>query len=108
MALLEASEVISTGEMVIDAAAFRVWQSGVEVNLSVTEFNLLLALVRDEGRVLTREALVEKAWGYTFLGSSRIVDMTITRLRRKIEERPTAPQQILTVRGFGYRFEGFS
>lgn len=98
----EEAGVISLGGLAIDPSAFKVWKSGEEVCLSVTEFKLLLALAREEGRVLTREALVRKAWGYDFLGSSRLVDMTIARLRSKIEERPKHPEFVLTVRGIGY------
>jgi DNA-binding response OmpR family regulator len=94
--------VISIGGLTIDSASLQVWKRGREVNLSATEFKLLLALVREEGRVLSREALVRKAWGYDFLGSSRLVDMTIARLRRKIEDDPKEPEYVLTIRGMGY------
>lgn len=101
----EETAVISRGGLMIDPATCQVWKWGKEVSLSLTEFNLLLALVREEGRGLTREALVEKAWGYKFLGSSRLVDMTIARLRSKIEERPKDPELVLTIRGVGYLFQ---
>ncbi len=99
------AETLSAGEIVIDPKAYRVWKRDQEVDLSATEFRLLVELVAHKGRVLTRDILIENVWGYDYLGGSRLVDMAIKRLRAKIEEDPASPRYIHTVRGIGYRLE---
>ena len=98
------SPVLRLGSLEIDSAAFRVLNDGRPVDLSVTEFRLLVELARHPDRVLSREALVERVWGYAYLGDSRLVDMAIKRLRTKIADDPHQPRYIETVRGVGYRF----
>jgi two-component system response regulator MtrA len=100
----EPGPVIRVGTLEIDSAAFRVTDSGRPVDLSATEFRLLLELARHPDRVLTREVLLQRVWGYGYLGDSRLVDMAIKRLRSKIGDDPHAPRYITTVRGVGYRF----
>ncbi len=100
-----AAETLTAGEIVIDPMAYRVWKRDEEIELSATEFRLLLELVSHKGRVLTRDILIENVWGYDYLGGSRLVDMAIKRLRAKIEEDPASPHYIHTVRGIGYRLE---
>lgn len=100
------SPAIQIGSLQVDTAAFRVTDNGNPVDLSVTEFRLLVELARHPDRVLTREALVERVWGYAYLGDSRLVDMAIKRLRSKIGDDPHDPRYIETVRGVGYRFIG--
>jgi two-component system response regulator MtrA len=68
------------------------------------ELRLLTELARHPRSVLTREALLDRVWGYDYLGDSRLVDMAITRLRSKLGDDPAAPEYIATVRGIGYRF----
>ncbi|MDP9067251.1 MAG: response regulator transcription factor [Actinomycetota bacterium] len=99
------AETLTAGDIVIDPKAYRVWKRDQEVELSATEFRLLLELVSHKGRVLTRDILIENVWGYDYLGGSRLVDMAIKRLRAKIEDDPAAPRYIHTVRGIGYRLE---
>ena len=84
---------------------FQEGQRGVELVLSSTEFRLLAALIGNRGRVLTREILLSTVWDHDYLGDSRLVDMAIKRLRKKVEDDPTKPALIQTVRGVGYRFE---
>ncbi len=98
------SPVLHVGSLEIDSAAFRITDNGRPVDLSVTEFRLLVELARHPDRVMTREALVERVWGYAYLGDSRLVDMAIKRLRSKIGDDPHDPRYIETVRGVGYRF----
>ena len=93
------------GELEIDEPAFKAYKRGVELVLSSTEFRLLAALIGNRGRVLTREILLSTVWDHDYLGDSRLVDMAIKRLRKKIEDDPTKPALIQTVRGVGYRFE---
>ena len=93
-------------DLEIDEPAFKAYKGEIELALSATEFKLLAALVRNRGRVLTREILLNTVWDHDYLGDSRLVDMAIKRLRKKIEDDPSKPTLIQTVRGVGYRFEG--
>ena len=87
----------------IDAPGFRVTQSGRPVELTATEFRLLVELARNVERVVSREGLLERVWGYDYLGDSRLVDMAVKRLRDKLGDDPRDPRYITTVRGAGYR-----
>lgn len=100
----EARPVLRFGSLDIDSASCRVTDDGHAVELSVTEFRLLLELALHPDRVLTREELVERVWGYRYLGASRLVDMAVKRLRGKIRDDAREPRYIATVRGIGYRF----
>ena len=93
------------GDLEIDPGGFTVRRGGEDVNLTATEFKLLLELARRPGQVFTRELLLERVWQYEYLGDSRLVDVAVQRLRGKIEVDPKEPQHIKTVRGVGYRFE---
>ncbi len=95
---------IQIGELEIDSAAFRATAGGRELDLSATEFRLLFELARHPDRVLSREILLERVWGYDYLGDSRLVDMAVNRLRTKLGDEPRTPRYIATVRGAGYRF----
>lgn len=97
--------VLALGDIMIDSRAQRVTKNGNEVRLTATEFRLLIELARRTGRVMTRETLLQMVWGYDYLGASRLVDMAITRLRSKLEEDPSNPKLITTVRGAGYRLD---
>jgi two-component system, OmpR family, response regulator MtrA len=97
--------VIARGELEIDPGAFLVRRGGEEVNLTATEFKLLLELARRPGQVFTRDLLLQRVWNYDFLGDSRLVDVAVQRLRAKVEADPKDPQMIKTVRGVGYRFD---
>jgi two-component system alkaline phosphatase synthesis response regulator PhoP len=89
----------------IDPGARQVWKGDAPVELTAIEFNLLYALARHYGRVLSREQLIEQVWGYDYYGDDRVVDVHLGRVRKKIEDDPEHPQIIVTVRGAGYRFE---
>ena len=78
-------------------------REGAEIALTPTEFDLLVELARHPGQVLTREMLLDRVWGYDYLGDSRLVDVAVGRLRAKVEADPATPQLILTVRGAGYK-----
>ena len=96
-------DVLHVGELEIEPTAFRVTRQGADLQLTATEFRLLLELARRPGQVFTRELLLEQIWGYDYLGDSRLVDVAIQRLRAKIETEPAHPELILTVRGVGYK-----
>jgi len=97
---------LTSGDLRLDLAARRAWRQNTEVALSPREFDLLAALIRHRGAVLTRDLLLARVWGEDYPGDARTVDVHIRWLRQKIEENPSEPQRILTVRGLGYRFEG--
>ena len=83
-----------------------VLKAGREVSLTKTEFRLLCEFADHAGAVLSRDQLLERVWGYEYLGDSRLVDAHVRRLRVKIEDHPDEPRLIVTVRGLGYRLLG--
>lgn len=99
------AETIQIGDLFIHAERYEVHLKGVPIELTPKEFELLLYLAKNRGRVLTREQLLNNVWNYDFMGDSRIVDVHISHLREKIEEDPKMPRYIRTVRGLGYKFE---
>ncbi len=101
----EGSPMVCMRDLQVDAAGFRVTRSGSPVDLTATEFRLLLELARNPGRVLSREQLLRRVWGYDYLGDSRLVDMAVKRVRDKLGDDPRHPRYVTTVRGAGYRFE---
>ncbi len=96
----------SSGALVIDMDSRRVTKGGQLVDLTPTEYRLLIALVENAGRVLSHEQLLNKVWGYEFGEDTGYVKRYIWYLRRKIEDDPRKPEYILTERGFGYVFQG--
>jgi two-component system response regulator MtrA len=97
------AETLTLGPLRIDVLGHRVTRDGVEIELTPTEFRLLVELARRPGQVFTREVLLDRVWGYSYLGDSRLVDVAIQRLRAKIEGDPEQSNLIETVRGVGYR-----
>ncbi|MDR5676584.1 MAG: response regulator transcription factor [Armatimonadota bacterium] len=93
------------GDLVLDPNTREVFLAGRPVDLTTKEFDLLRLLMAHPNRVFTRDALLEHVWGYDYLGSTRTVDMHISRLRDKIEDDPASPTYIVTVRGVGYKFK---
>ena len=91
------------GPVAIDLAGRTVNRDGDAIALTRTEFDLLVELARHAGQVLSRDLLLDRIWGYDYLGDSRLVDVAIQRLRAKIETDPAAPVLVLTVRGAGYK-----
>jgi len=92
------------GQLEIDLTGRTVTVGGQLVELTPKEFDLLVLLASNPGRVFGRETLLEKVWGYDYLGDSRTVDVHVQRLRRKLEEDPHHPRHLLTVRSIGYKF----
>ena len=82
----------------------RVTRDGLEVNLSPKEYRLLELFMQNPRRVWSRDKLLEQVWGVDYFGDSKTVDVHIRWLREKLEENPSAPRHLITVRGFGYRF----
>lgn len=98
----EKKGTLNVGEISIDPNSFVVTKKGQTVDLTHREFELLLYLTKHVNQVLTREHLLQSVWGYDYFGDVRTVDVTIRRLREKIEQDPSQPQYIITRRGIGY------
>tara|TARA_B100000945_G_scaffold298105_1_gene277691 strand:- start:2571 stop:3245 length:675 start_codon:yes stop_codon:yes gene_type:complete len=97
--------VLISSDIKMDINSRRVYKGNQELRLTNKEFNLLAELVRNKGAVLSRDLLLEKVWGYSYVGNTHTVDVHIRWLRKKIELDPSNPTRIITVRGVGYRFE---
>lgn len=93
---------LQIGELVIHPDAYYVTKRGDTIELTHREFELLYYLARHVGQVMTREHLLEKVWDFDYLGDVRTVDVTIRRLREKVEDSPSHPNYIITRRGVGY------
>ena len=92
-------------DILVDLNQRRVWKNKMELDLTPKEFDLLVTFLKHPGMIFTRERLLQMVWGYDFLGSSRAVDIQISRLRGKNRRRTKYPQIILTKRGVGYYCE---
>jgi len=91
-------------ELLIDVNERRIYRAGQEVELTHTEFDLLTFLASNAGKVLSREKILNSIWGYEYPIETRVIDVHIRNLRRKIESQPSRPYYILAVPGIGYRF----
>lgn len=103
-----ASSKLEFGGVSIDLVAHEVRRGEKVIALTRLEFDLLLALAREPGRVFTREALLAEVWGYRHSSDTRLVNVHIQRIRSKIERDPNQPELVLTVRGVGYRAGNFT
>ncbi len=92
------------GPIRLDEARRAAWRSGVSVELTMKEFDLILFLMKNPGKVYSREALLDLVWGYDYRGDTRTVDVHIRRLREKLEPNPARPRYIVTKWGVGYYF----
>ncbi|MEI7883310.1 MAG: response regulator transcription factor, partial [Actinomycetota bacterium] len=107
--LVEPTSVVSAvlvsrfGEIELNRQLSVVTKNGIELSLTKTEFNLLCEFADHPGMVMSRDQLLERVWGYEYLGDSRLVDAHIRRLRVKIEDQPMNPLIIQTVHGMGYK-----
>jgi DNA-binding response OmpR family regulator len=97
------ADLLVVGDLRIDVPGAEVSRDGAVLPLTRTEFKLLAELAGAEGKVLSREQLLSKVWGYGYFGDSRIVDVHVRRLRLKIEHDPASPKHLVTARGLGYR-----
>jgi len=101
----DSPEVFRFGEFEVDFERFQLRHSGKAVDLTPIEFKLLAAFVRNRGMLLSRQQLLDKIWGREVYITDRVVDTHIGNLRKKIELNPDAPTVLVSVRGFGYRFD---
>ena len=100
----ESGKVLHHANLCLYPEECRVTRDGLEVNLSPKEYRLLELFMQHPRRVWSRDKLLERVWGYDYYGDSKTVDVHIRWLREKLEANPSAPEHLLTVRGFGYRF----
>ena len=101
----EHNEIIDLGEIVIDTKRYIVSRRGEEIPLTNREFELLMFLAGRKGQIFSRDVLLESVWGYEYFGDARTIDVTVRRLRTKLEDVPEDPKYILTKRGLGYYFK---
>ena len=98
------NEVLTFGDLAIDLEKYEVRKRGKVIMLTFREFELLKFLATKGGKIFSRESLLNKVWDYAYAGDVRTVDVTIRRLREKIEDNPSIPSYIMTKRGVGYYF----
>lgn len=99
------SDEIHTGNITINKVDYKVFKDGEEVEMTIKEYELMLLLAENEGKVLTKEFLFNRIWGFDSDSEQQTLTVHITRLRQKIEDDPKDPKRILTVWGKGYKFE---
>ena len=99
----ESSTTLRIGNILIDQVAHTIIRNGKTIPLTRLEFDLLVALAKEPGRVFTRDALLSEVWGYQHAADTRLVNVHVQRLRAKVEEDADNPQVVLTVRGVGYK-----
>jgi two-component system response regulator RegX3 len=101
----QAAEALEVGDVRLDPERHEVYVRGDAVQLALKEFDLLELLLANAGRVLTRDVLMDRVWGPSYVGDTKTLDVHIKRLRAKIETDPGSPTRITTIRGLGYRYE---
>jgi two-component system, OmpR family, response regulator RegX3 len=99
------ASVLEAGSVRMDLERHTVEVRGTEISMPLKEFELLELLLRNAGRVLTRGQLIDRVWGSDYFGDTKTLDVHIKRIRSRIEESPSEPRMLVTVRGLGYRFE---
>lgn len=92
------------GNIVVDFEKHSFTKEGKKIELTLKEFELLEVLIKNKGKVMTRDFLLDRIWGYEYIGETRTVDVHIRHLRKKIEDDDKNPKYIETIRGIGYRF----
>jgi two-component system response regulator RegX3 len=97
--------VLEVGDVTLDPDRHEVVIRGAPVALPLKEFELLELLLENAGRVLTRDTLIDRVWGADYVGDTKTLDVHVKRLRSKVEEDPSAPSRIVTIRGLGYKYE---
>lgn len=99
------SDILTIGEITADLANFEVTVAKAPIFLTPKEFELLVYFMKRKDRVIDRDTLLDRIWKFDFAGQSRIVDVHVSHLREKIEKDPKNPEYLVTVRGFGYKFQ---
>jgi two-component system response regulator MtrA len=99
----DVSGLLTIGDLVIDVQAHQILRAGKQISLTRLEFDLLVALAKEPGRVFTRDALLSEVWGYRHSTDTRLVNVHVQRLRSKIEHDAEHPEIVITIRGVGYK-----
>ncbi|MFN8018166.1 MAG: response regulator transcription factor [Acidimicrobiales bacterium] len=97
--------MLEVGDVALDPSRHEVVVRGEEVALPLKEFELLHLLLENAGRVLSRDLLIDRIWGHDYVGDTKTLDVHVKRLRAKVEDDPSAPTRIVTIRGLGYKYE---
>lgn len=98
-------EALVIGDVSLDPVGHEVIVRGAQVALPLKEFELLALLLENAGRVLSRDVLIERVWGHDYVGDTKTLDVHVKRLRAKVEDDPSTPERIVTIRGLGYKYE---
>jgi two-component system, OmpR family, response regulator RegX3 len=102
---LTTGDELEVGDVTLDPERHEVYIRGEAVSLPLKEFELLELLLANAGRVLTRETLIDRVWGPHYVGDTKTLDVHVKRLRAKVEETPSSPRRIVTIRGLGYKYD---
>jgi two-component system, OmpR family, response regulator MprA len=102
----ENSQVLTVGDIELNMATHEVTRAGCQIDLTVTEYNLLHLFMSHVGQALDRQTILNQVWGYDFLGETNIIEVYVRYLREKIEDSPSSPRYIQTIRGVGYIMKG--
>jgi two-component system response regulator RegX3 len=100
-----AGDALTVGDVSLDPEQHHVMIRGDDISLPLKEFDLLHLLLANAGRVLPRETLIDRVWGSDYVGDTKTLDVHIKRLRAKVEDDPSSPTRIITIRGLGYKYE---
>ena len=98
---------LRVGDVILDRDRHFVTVAGKSINLPLKEFSLLALLMENAGFVVTRQMLIDRVWGFDYVGNTKTLDVHIKRLRFKIESDPSAPEKIVTIRGLGYKYKRY-
>jgi two-component system, OmpR family, response regulator RegX3 len=104
-ATTSSGEALEVGDVRLDPERHEVEVRGLQVRLPLKEFELLEILLANAGRVLPRETLIDRVWGADYVGDTKTLDVHIKRLRTKVEDDPSSPSRIVTIRGLGYKYD---
>jgi two-component system response regulator RegX3 len=99
------NDVLEIGDVTLDPLRHEVTVRGGDVALPLKEFELLHLLLDNAGRVLSRDVLIDRVWGHDYVGDTKTLDVHVKRLRAKVEDDPSNPTRIVTIRGLGYKYE---
>jgi two-component system, OmpR family, response regulator MprA len=103
---MESSQVLTVGDIELNMATHEVSRAGRQIDLTVTEYNLLHLFMNHVGQALDRQTILNQVWGYDFLGETNIIEVYVRYLREKLEDVPSSPRYIQTIRGVGYIMKG--
>ena len=102
----ESSQILTVGDIELNMSTHEVTRAGRQIDLTVTEYNLLHLFMSHVGQALDRQTILNQVWGYDFLGETNIIEVYVRYLREKLEDVPSSPRYIQTIRGVGYIMKG--